>query len=905
MKIFVKFSVIFILVWSLFCLPAYTQSKENGAIEGKVFSEEQALPGVEVTISSSSLMGGKRVTVTNADGKYRFIALPYGEYTIEAKLEGFATIKKTGIKVTVGKTSSVDFTMQLGNITEQIEVTGSALIDVKDSQTAVATLTKELIENMPNSQTVSDIVNLAPGVTQDSAFGAHDYGVQYQIDGVDVSDPGLGSAYVFIDYGVVEEAQIMGIGAPAEYGGYTGIVFNTITKSGSNTLQGMFDSYIQANNWNAQNSDDPDLAPPKIGYYNADLSVGGPIIKDKLWFFTAAQYLQRRSKVTGYPLDSVYNQPRLFFKLTWQPNVNNRFNVFIHGDLYNGNNRGASAYTTTDAVRDQKSPEVAYNGSYLHIFSDSTLFEAKFAGFLSYYKLIPHMGYDISGHIDQGTRLRSINWMTYYHSFRDHFQVNTSLSHHAEDFIVGSHDFKFGLEAEYNPNKDEFGYPNGKAYLDYAGYPGAGPQGQYYMYEYAGYSTPSKSVRVSGFAQDSWEVSDRLKVNPGIRINYYRGILNDPIGTIFKPKIALEPRVGFTFDLFGDHSTAIKGHYGRYCENLVTAKFSGLAPLPDLTGYLWGPIYNAWYGGDYGDEWVKSWVMNFGAKSTTVDDNLSMPYMDQLTFGIEREVFKDLSVGVNFIYRVTKNFQDRVLTNGQFEDVLFTDPTTGRTYTLKSQTNSPSQNQYIITNPHKGDYDIVGFDPKTTYKGLEFLINKKFSNNWTLLASYILSKATGNVDNWSSGRGFTAVGNSSMFVDPNNQINAEGRLTIDPTHMIKIQGSIILPWQINFGFNYTYTTGNTYNRWIPVSGLGQRAGSILADPAGSVYRYKAHSNLDMRIQKDFTLGGKFRLGVLADVFNLFNNDTIDDVITKSGDSFGDIISIVYPRRFRLGLRLYF
>lgn len=905
MKIFVKLSVIFIFTLSLFCLPAYSQSKENGAIEGKVFSEEQALPGVEITISSPNLMGGKRVTVTNAEGKYRFVAIPYGEYTVEARLEGFATIKKTDIKVTVGKTSSVDFAMQLGNITENIEVTGSALIDVKDSQTAVTTLSKELIQSMPNSQTVSQIVNLAPGVTQDSAFGAHDYGVQYQIDGVDVSDPGLGSAYVFIDYGVVEEAQIMGVGAPAEYGGYTGIVFNTVTKSGSNTLQGMFDSYVQPSGLNDKNSDDPALAPPKEAYYNAHLSVGGPIIKDKLWFFTAAQYLQRRVNYTGYPEPSVYNQPRLFFKLTWQPNPDDRFNMFLHGDLYNGNNRGASAYTTTEAVRDQKSPELAFNGSYLHIFSDATFFEAKFAGFVSYYKLLPHMGYDLPGHRDRGTKMRTVNWTTYYHSFRDHFQVNTSLSHHAEDFLVGSHDFKFGLEAEYNPNRDEFGYPGGKSYLDYAGYPGAGPQGQYYMYQYDGYSTPSKSVRVSGFAQDSWEVSERLKINPGIRFNFYRGILADPIGTVFKPKIALEPRIGFTLDLFGDHTTAIKGHYGRYCENLVTAKFSGLAPLPDLNGYLWGPIYNEWYGGNYGEEWVHAWTLNFGASSTTVDPDISMPYMDQLTFGVEREILKDLSVGVNVIYRVTKNFQDRVLTNGLFTDVSFTDPETGKQYTLKSQTNSPSQNQYLITNPHKGDYGIVSFEPKTTYKGIEFMINKKFSNNWTLLASYILSKATGNVDNWSGGRGFTAVGNSSMFTDPNNQINAEGRLTIDPTHMIKIQGSIILPWEINFGFNFSYVTGNTYNRWLHVTGLGQRASDFLADPAGSKYRFKAQTNVDLRIQKDFSFGGKFKLGVLADVFNLFNAGTVTDVITEAGSEFNNTVSIMYPRRARVGLRLYF
>jgi hypothetical protein len=288
-----------------------------------------------------------------------------------------------------------------------------------------------------------------------------------------------------------------------------------------------------------------------------------------------------------------------------------------------------------------------------------------------------------------------------------------------------------------------------------------------------------------------------------------------------------------------------------------------------------------------------------------VDTDISMPYMDQFTVGIERELFKDLSVGVNFIYRVTKNFQDRVLMNGEFEELTYIDEETGKSYTVYNQTNDPSDNQYIITNPKKGDYGIVGFDPKTTYKGIEFMINKKFSNNWTLLASYILSKATGNVDNWWNGRGFTAVGNSSMFTDLNSQINADGRLTIDPTHMVKIQGSIILPWDINFGFNYSYITGNTYNRWLYVSGLHQGATSILADPAGSKYRFKAQSNLDVRLQKDFKLGSKVKLGVLADVFNLFNAGTIDDVITDAGPEFGNTVNIVYPRRFRLGLRLYF
>jgi hypothetical protein len=285
-----------------------------------------------------------------------------------------------------------------------------------------------------------------------------------------------------------------------------------------------------------------------------------------------------------------------------------------------------------------------------------------------------------------------------------------------------------------------------------------------------------------------------------------------------------------------------------------------------------------------------------------MDDKLSMPYMHQFTVGIERELFKDLSLGISYISRINRNFVDRVLINGAFEQIPFT--AEGQTYQVYSQTNDPADNQYLITNIHKDDYGIVGFEPERKYWGIEVLLNKKFSNNWTLMASYVYSKATGNMDNYWNGRGFNAQGNSNMFTEPNSQINSEGRLTIDPTHMVKIQGSMVLPLDINVGFNFSHITGNTYNKWIRVDNIAQRATNILADPAGSMYRYPDRTNLDLRIQKDFRIG-KVRVGVLADAFNLFNSGTINGRITQAGPEFGETTSIVYPRRFRVGLRVYF
>jgi hypothetical protein len=146
---------------------------------------------------------------------------------------------------------------------------------------------------------------------------------------------------------------------------------------------------------------------------------------------------------------------------------------------------------------------------------------------------------------------------------------------------------------------------------------------------------------------------------------------------------------------------------------------------------------------------------------------------------------------------------------------------------------------------------------------------------------------------------------SDIFEDPNNQINAQGRLSLDPTHMFKLQGSVILPWDINVGFYFSFITGNTYNRELFVSQeLNQSGKNILADPRGSVYRYDDQTNLDLRVQKDFKIG-KVKVGVLADVFNLFNAGTVDDVITDAGPEFGNTVGIVYPRRFRVGLRVYF
>lgn len=869
-----------VLVYS----PLQSQSKEYGTLVGKVLNDGTPVPGVAVSASSENLIGGARMAVSNEDGRFRFVALPPGIYELTAKLDGFKVSKKTGIRVSVNTTLEIDLDLEVGTINEEVNVAGVApLIDVKDSQTAVANISNDLIQNLPSAQFVTNIVNLAPGVNNDSAFGGLDTGVAYQIDGVDVSDPELGSAYVFLDYGVVEESQIMGVGAPAEYDGFTGIAFNVITKSGSNTFRGMLDTFLQLPEWNDTNTDDESLTSSNRAYKNIHFNMGGPIQKDKLWFFGALQYYQSDITPDGFPEAVVYKQPRGFLKLTWQVSKDTRISGFFEKDEYTGVNRGASANTDIEAVRDQDSPEMAFNLNFVHIFSDYTFLEAKFGGFTSYYKLIPAQGYDLSGHYDYDTQRYSVNGSAYYHAYRDRYQGNLHVNHHADNFIKGSHDFKFGVEVKFNPTKSEWGYAGNTYYRDYAGEP-------YEIWTYDGYSFRAQNFGVSAFLQDSWSVSDRIKINPGIRMNYVRGkIIGE--GTVFTPEVAFAPRIGVTIDLLGDHTTAIKAHYGKYFEGAITAYYTSMAPKPDFVGSYWN-------GTEYEEGWRETW----DATVYKMDDTVRLPHMNQYTIGIERQLMKDLSLSLTYIHRTNHDFIDRVCYTAEFEDVQFTDDYSGKTYTMYNQTNDVYSNKYIITNPDPDEHDIVKTTPERKYSGVTLQLNKRFSNNWGCMASYTYGKAEGNNDNYVWGDYSSGLGGSEMYKDPNYQINNFGRLTYDYTHMLKIQAVTVLPLQFNFSGYFSYISGAPYNRYVR-NRVNQGVLYILGEERGS-YEYDGQVNLDLRLEKTIKLSAALRLGVMIDVFNVFNSDTVDYVNTTSGDNFEEVWGLVAPRVFRVGLRLY-
>jgi len=894
----------------------FSQSKETGAVQGTVTDQDKVpLPGVTVTITSPKMMG-TRSGVTDASGVFRFPALPPGTYEVKAQIPGFKTYVQQNIRLETTMRLTLDIVMTPSTISEQVTVVAkSPTVDVRSSETASVTLSDDILRNMPYSLFAPDIVNLAPGVTNNVAYGAsQDTGIAYSMDGVNVADPEGGSAWVFLDHNIIGEAKVMGLGLPAEYGNFTGVIFNVITKSGGNNFSGHMELDFQGKKgdfpkglWQTENNqsftgplDFPELTSPLSKLLDANVHLGGPIKKDKLWFYVGLQYYRTQDYPTGFPAAVDYKQPHSFFKLSAQLSPSTPMSLSIEVDTYNGVNRDASATVLPEATVRQTSPEVVGNFSLTHIFNPKTFFDIKAAFFWGYYYLEPENGRNVNAHFDISQNLLTTNASYYYLADRDRVQVNASLTHYAEDFIKGDHDFKFGVEAERSHARSREGYNgvNHTYYIDYPGYYYAGPQGQYLAYQWNGYDVNTSYVRAEAFAQDSWQLTKRFNINAGLRFSHNWGFVKGVSGSVFQTT-RLAPRIGFTFDLLGDKTTILKAHYGQFTEAMLTAMVDRLNPtsaFSDFTRLVW-------------DNEASAYVQFDQTPATTyhLADGIKHPYMSQFTVSVERELFKDASLTVSGIWRQWKSFlfhYDRATTWAPVN--LLISELNDQPVTVYERTSASGVNNFYIQN------NVPGQNPAQKYWGFEFLFNKRFSNKWQVLASYVYSHAYGTLSNdFGSG-----IGWAGSVDDPNVWVNANGTLTNDPTHMIKVQATYVLPWGIYFNAYFQGITGNAWTARFRSSYLAQGRATVFVEPRGS-HHYPMVKNLDLRLEKTFLMAKKYRLGLIFDIFNIFNAHTITSWGTRYGngadwipDSYPstnghDLYGILTPRQARVGIRVIF
>jgi len=912
---------------------AWAQSKTTSAITGTVSGQDGGVVvGAAVTITSPQLIGGARTKTTDATGGFRFPEIAPGEYVVTVVMPGYKTLERRDVRLQIG--ISLDLRLALVPFAgeETVTVTGEPpAIDVTSPETKNI-LSNEILQNLPASQFQPDTLNLAPGINQSVAWGgASDTGVAWQLDGVDTSDPEAGSAWSFVNYNIIDQVELAGLGAPAEDGGFSGVVFNSTTKSGGNEVRGLVDAYFSNDALTFDNDAPAGSNPTQEKYINTTVNLGGPFIKDKLWWFVSAQYYNDVTN-NGGP-DRNEESPRAFAKLSWQINANNNFDAWIEWDRYDITGRGGDAITPLEATVTEDAPEYVWNFGWKSVLTPNTILNVTLQGYTGYYYLDPASGYNLPGLYDASTGNFAQNSTFYYLADRDRNQLNASISQHVSNW-GGNHDFKFGVEIERSTMRSRYGYPTGsKFYLNYYGddpsIPGYDPYNpDYYDLQYIGssYDIHATNQRASIYAQDDWQINSRFTLNPGVRIDFIQGKVPG-LGKVYD-YAAPAPRLGFAWNVTGDNSNLIKGHVGRYYAGAHATYFYWVAP---------GAFEDSQLNTNWASGFIDAGPVR--TKRFELDPDLKHPYMDQITLGYDRALPMGMVFSVTGIYRKWKDFVETVAKNPNFATV------SGDVGVLETVCTGPPDGNgdptclYVSTGQTVTMYDWLNADTDTllvtnpsglerTYKGAMLTLTKNFRNNWQGSASYVYSKTTGTIDNV----GFDAASDSggqdagpSPFLDtPNSKVNWNGRVTHDPTHQIKLQGTYAFARpSLWLSANWTYFTGDTYTKksecLLVDDDLDPNTPMVcyqftqsdvfakvryFAEERGS-RRLPSYNEVNARLEWKPKIGKNGRFGVILDVFNLLNHTQVLERRDRDDGFFDDDTEWNIGRRIRIGARYEF
>jgi len=750
----------------------------TGRIEGLVLRPD-ALPAAEVrvTVLRPDLQL-RREAQTDVRGLFRLSALPIGTYEVHLTLVGYRPIRFDSVTVRLDRTTSLEvvtLTSQALELGEIVVHAARPLIDVSSAATAI-NLSAEQFRNLPTERNFRSIVKLVPQANAsyypgDEADVAGDTGPgnAYFLDGVNITDPKLGSTSSNLPYNFIRELQVKTGGYEAEFGRATGAVVDVITHSGSNHFGGQAFGFFSGSGLAAE----PRFAVPgikELAFSDYDLggSLGGPILRDRLWFFAAYNPSFRRQRVDmhGPQVPDDYRVQHLFAtKLTWLPSPQTDVVLTVHGDPSwhrdLGMALGADSVVNVDA-----GTAVIHNGGYVL----SALMRQRLGGWAqaevgvsrfnreNNSEAATSQGRTTPHYLDLATNTISGGIGG---SGRDHaarMAVRGSFL-----AVLGRHTAKVGVEYEDNfldEHNDQSGRPGSYAgtilRLDDTTW--AWDRGE------GGGRFHNRIPTV--YAQDSWKVGNRLTLNAGLR--WDAQYLSHSGGAVHNFTGEWQPRAGFIYQVGAPGTQKLTGSFGRYYEQIL---------MDFLTAYAidFGSFSRVQFSHDPrfdptgGDTVLASLCCD---PTDTLRRDLDGQYFDEFTLGYERAIGRVLRAGVRGVYRTYRSV---------VEDVF--DPTT--------QT-------VIIGNPGRGELASAP-RPKHTYTALVLTFEKP-EGRLNFLASYVLSRTYGNYEGLYSFSQQTVYPNDGYaFDEPSSYSRSTGLLPNDHPHVFKVSGS--------YGFDFGLTLG--------------------------------------------------------------------------------------------------
>lgn len=869
----------------------------RGSVSGVVKTTEGAiLADARVRISGDLLPAG-RVYVTGKDGYFRFLSLPPGKYKLEVThpeaLDFFLEVI-----VSLDKDTQVTAVLTpVGRIEEEVTVTATApLVDVKSTEIST-NWDKTVVANLPLGRSYASLLQLAPSVADNRDFAPNAGGNKqdnvYLYDGANITNPHfgyLGANFSELD---IQEVNIKRGALSAEFGRAAGMVTNAITKSGSNVLSGSFRLVFEPSEFGWK-SKDPTIVT-KYDVISPALGLGGPLIKDKVWWYVSANLPQStttgRINNLGPVPDAKFSTNEFFIKLNATPHPRHQFVMSFRNSDYDNKKAGIGVNDHPSVAINGEGMDRIYYLSWTWIITPNTYLEIKYNHVDEKYKSVPitdlgykptfdptnlpkigyfrtATGYIVGGATATGQYVGAASEYNTQNFYRD--EVKVVFSQYL-DFRGHSHLIKAG-----------FGFDDGGEYLERK----ANGWGSIILTTYAGNSAfraryypeqdsqDSRGRTYAIFIQDQATLGDRLTITAGVLLNRdefstktfeRRKFLQFDFGQ------EIQPRLGFTYILDKKAQDKFYANYGRYScmDNKSIARAA--APLRvyrrdayfDLAGNLLADTPQA------------------AETGKVILPDINPMYQDEFVVGYSRPIIQKWVIDIWGQYKYVNNV---------IEDF----PTINR---------DTKPSTYVYGNLDGSDR-AFGAKAKREYKAFTIQLQRPYSDRWSLSATYTWSRLSGNWDlDYAAG---TALFYASSYLEDGPGLyvddpNRNGVMIGDRTHLFKLFGT----WEF-----YKRTILGGYLR--VQSGRPWEARGL--DYFGNYYRYlekagshklKTWINLDLQVSHTIPFG-RFNGVVEARLMNVLDTQTVLTIDQRENQpTFKDATSYAPPRKFVLSFYLNF
>jgi hypothetical protein len=871
---------------------ALAQRGQTSAIVGTVRDATgQVLAGVAVTLESPQQIGGPETVESDPEGRFRAVALLPGIYTLTATAPGFARLQRTDVELLAGLTHTLDLVLSVAPVDTAIEIRASVpTIDVTTS-TPVQLVERALLENLPISfsRSVIDFINLAPGVADRVALGGAALANPLSIDGTSAASPVQGAPDAEPSINWVETVQIVTVAANAEFGEFTTARINAVTRSGANRFAGLGDYWWTRRTWAKFNE--------LLEWNDLSGQVGGPVRRDRLWFFAGADRNEQIRRVSAFadrprtpdePLVEDWRR-RLIGKLTAAPTTSMRLEGYVTNGPSRSLNGNAAPNVAADALGVSEGGQRLHNLRWTWPPSDDLLVEARIGGYESSFLSgpPPERRSGPPPHIDNPTFF-SVNYPQIYEDRRRTGSAHASVTRTLTTTRRGVHEIKAGVEHERARNRALIQWPGNARFLDRNGQP------DIVMFHDGSVYNPSHH-RTSLFVQDAWQFG-ALTFEPGLRASFYGGHVPNAASSPYTNHM-ISPRLGVAWDVNPDHRTVVRAHYGHYHDAMSTRFYEFLdaaAESETITARVLGP-----------NQYEEISRIGGPTRIPAIDPATKHSYAEEWVAAIEREILPRLSVRAQYVRRNTRQAMGFIDVGTAWTPQVVTDPgpdgVTGTgddggllTIFLNEQ---GSGERYVLTNP-------VGAERH--YDAVQLVGSRRFHNGWSLQVSYTWGRTDGNFDNENgSNAANTDLGRGGNFSNPNRAINTTGRTVFDRRHDLRAFGTFLLPYWGGLSVSgvYRYTSGAPWARLQNFDPRTQAFG-IRVEPLGT-REYPATHEADLRVEKTYVFPGGVTTGLYGDVFNVTNHSVVSRVQEFSGPSFGNPQRFTLGRRLRVGVRVTF